>query len=306
MRWRAAILSQLSGCNCLKAGKSVALMKVRLSIYPPMGIIPPPALKNSNSKFMKSSFTRTPSKRPAHGFTLVELLVVITIIVVLASVSFTGYNYAMSKVHMSKTMENMRQLATGTLLYSQDHSGYIPRGDEGADGAGLGGRGIIWINHIAPNIGFPELETQLLNKPVDGMDQWTYLLTKYKSAPFVCAALKGDELAKTKKATIDAIGGIGYNTSPLATSKLGAGPNNASWGAPSAPIPFASITHPTSRCMYASSYDWHLANTGARSYSRFGKDKSAMVFWDGSCRLVTRLEYDRAINTPDLSLSRGK
>ena len=58
--------------------------------------------------------------------------------------------------------------------------------------------------------------------------------------------------------------------------------------------------------MYASSYDWHLANTGTRAYNRFGKDKAAMVFWDGSSRLVTRLEYDRAINTPDLSLSRGK
>ena len=117
-----------------------------------------------------------------------ELLVVITIIVVLAALSFTGYGYTMKKVQMAKTMENMRQLATGTLLYSQDHNGNIPRGDEGADGAGVGGRGIIWINHIAPNIGYPELETQVLNKSVDGMDQWTYLLTKYKSAPFVCGA----------------------------------------------------------------------------------------------------------------------
>ena len=138
------------------------------------------------------------------------------------------------------------------------------------------------------------------------MDQWTYLLTKYKNAPFVCGALKGDELTKSKKATIDAIGGIGYNTSPLATSKLGAGPNNASWGAPSAPISFSLVTYPSSRCMYASSYDWHLANKGTRAYNRFGKDKAAMVFWDGSIRLVTKIEYNRAINTPDLSLSRGK
>lgn len=253
---------------------------------------------------MKFRFPQTSSSRRSQGFTLVELLVVITIIVVLAALSFTGYGYTMKKVQMAKTMENMRQLATGTLLYPQDHNGYIPRGDEGADGGGLGGRGIIWINHIAPNIGYPELETQVLNKEVDGLDQWTYLLTRYKNAPFVCGALKDEELAKAKKATIDAIGGIGYNTSPLATSKLGAGPNNASWGAPSAPISLSLITHATSRCMYASSYDWHLANEGTRAYNRFGKDKAAMVFWDGSIRLVSKIEYNRAINTPDLPLSR--
>ncbi len=255
---------------------------------------------------MKTRFTHTLCKRQSHGFTLVELLVVITIIVVLAALSFTGYGFTMKKVQMTKTMENMRQLATGTLLYASDHNGFIPRGDEGADGGGLGGRGIIWINHIAPNIGYPELELQMLNKSVDGMDQWTYLLTRYKSAPFVCGALKDGELAITKKTTIDAIGGIGYNTSPLATSKLGQGPNNASWGAPSDPIPLSSVTFQSSRCMYASSYDWHLANTGTRAYNRFGKDKAAMVFWDGSSRLVSRVEYDRTINTPDLSLSRGK
>lgn len=249
---------------------------------------------------------RSPSNRHSYGFTLVELLVVITIIVVLAAFGLTGYGYTMKKVQMAKTMENMRQLAVGTLLYPQDHNGYIARGDEGADGGGLGGRGIIWINHIAPNIGYPELETQVLNKSVDGMDQWTYLLTKYKSAPFVCGALKDEELSKAKNATIDAIGGIGYNTSPLATSKLGPGPNNASWGAPSAPIPLSLITHTSTRCMYASSYDWHLSNEGTRAYHRFGKDKAAMVFWDGSSRLVTKIEYDRAIYTPDLSLSRGK
>ena len=258
------------------------------------------------SKTMQDNSFRTPSNRHSYGFTLVELLVVITIIVVLAALGFTGYAYTMKKVQMAKTMENLRQLATGTLVYPQDHNGYIPRGDEGADGGGLGGRGIIWINHIAPNIGYPEVETRVLNKSVDGLDQWTYLLTKYKDAPFVCGMLKDVELAKAKKATIDAIGGIGYNTSPLATSKLGLGQPNASWGAPSPPIPLSLVTHASSRCMYASSYDWHLQNEGTRAYHRFGKDKAAIVFWDGTVRLVTQTEYNRSINTPDLSLSRGK
>lgn len=239
-------------------------------------------------------------KRLHAGFTLVELLVVVLIIVVLASLSFTGYQLTMEKMQMARTLESMRQLAVGTILYPQDHNGYIPRGDEGADGAGLGGRGIIWINHIAPNIGYPELETQALNQSRDGMDQWTYLLTRYKSAPFICGGFKKTELAKGKAKTQDAMGGIGYNVQPLLASVGGSTANNASWGNVGAPISISAITHMSSRCMYASSYDWHLVGANSRAYNRFGRDKAAMVFWDGSCRLVSKIEYDRAIATPDL------
>lgn len=245
------------------------------------------------------SFRSFPAHRPS-GFTLVELLVVITIIVVLAALSFSGYSFTMKKVRMGTTMDNMRQLATGTLLYSQDHNGCIPRGDDGADGAGVGGRGLILINHIGPNIGYPELETEALNKAKDGMDQWTYLLTKYKTAPFVCGGFDQAEQVKAKAKTQDAMGGIGYNVQPLLASVGGSSANNASWGNISETIPYSRITNLSSRCMAASSYDWHLVGENTRAYNRFGKDKAAMVFWDGSCRLVTKIEYNRAIDTPDL------
>jgi prepilin-type N-terminal cleavage/methylation domain-containing protein len=232
------------------------------------------------------------------GFTLVELMVTIVIVVILASLSFSGYQKIMKKAGMAKTMSNMRQLASGTVLYTQDHNGYIPRGDEGADGGGKGGRGIIWINHIADYIGNPELEEQPLNKSVDGMDQWTYMMTRYEDALFVCGGFDKDEEAQAKRTTPDAIGGIGYNVKPL-SSERDKGPTNASWGSVSSPIRLARITHQSDRCMYASSYDWHLVSTGTRAYNRFGKDKAAMVFWDGSCRTVSKEEYDRAINSPE-------
>ncbi len=182
-------------------------------------------------------------KRLRPGFTLVELLVVVLIIIILASLSFTGYRFTQGKVQMAKSLESMRQLATATLLYSQDHNGFIPRGDEGADGAGLGGRGIIWINHIAPNIGYPELESLALNQSRDGLGQWTYLLTRYKSAPFVCGGLDKTELEKAKAKTSDVMGGIGYNVQPLLASVGGSTVNNASWGNVGAPISLSAITH---------------------------------------------------------------
>jgi prepilin-type N-terminal cleavage/methylation domain-containing protein len=233
-----------------------------------------------------------------HGFTLVELLVVITIIVVLAALSFSGYKFAMTKVQMAKTMGNLRQLGVATISYAADHNGFVPIGDAGASG---GGRGLIWINQIAPNLGNPELEDQQLNQGQDGMDQWSYLLTKYKSAPFVCGALVGTELAMAKSKTVDAIGGISCNANPWLPAN---GNANASWnvgtGAFKAPPQLNAITYASSRCMYASGYDWHLFGTsGVRAYNRFGKNKAAMVFWDGSSRIVNKAEYDRAIERPD-------
>jgi hypothetical protein len=204
----------------------------------------------------------------------------------------------MKKVEMTNTMTNMRQLAAGTIAYASDHNGYIPRGDEGTDGGGLGGRGIIWINHIAPNIGFSDLETKPLNKNVNGMDQWTYLMTSYKQAPFVCRGFNKDEMKKAQAKTPDAIGGIGYNIKPLSSATAG-GPTNASWGSVSAPIALSRITHQDQRCMYASSYDWHLVGAGTHAYNRFGRNKAVMVFWDGSSRVVSKTEFLRAINSPE-------
>ena len=77
---------------------------------------------------MQTNSFHAPSSRQFKGFTLVEILIVITIIVVLAGLSITGYRYTMKKVQMAKTMENMRQLATGTFLYPQDHNGIYSAG----------------------------------------------------------------------------------------------------------------------------------------------------------------------------------
>lgn len=242
---------------------------------------------------------KTPPKplRHSQAFTLVELLVVIGIIAVLAALSLTGYRMGINKVRTVRTLDNMRQLATATIGYTTDNNGFAPLGDAGGTG---GGRGIIWLNQIAPNLGYPQLEEQLLNKPRDGMDQWEYMLTTYKDAPFICGGLVGPELEKTKSATTDAIGGIGYNATPWLPENANA---NAVWnvgaGPFKAPPKLMAITRTSTRCMYACSYDWHLFNNpGTRAYDRFGKNKSAMVTWDGSGRLVNKTEYNKSIDNP--------
>ena len=55
------------------------------------------------------------------GFTLIELLVVIAIIAILAAILFPVFAQARSKARQTADISNLKQLATGGLMYSQDY-----------------------------------------------------------------------------------------------------------------------------------------------------------------------------------------
>lgn len=79
--------------------------------------------------------TRKPKHLPS-GFTLVELLVVITIILVLAALSFLGFGRIRMAADTANTVSNMRQLQTANVSYATDHNGhyasYYNRDQKGA------------------------------------------------------------------------------------------------------------------------------------------------------------------------------
>jgi prepilin-type N-terminal cleavage/methylation domain-containing protein/prepilin-type processing-associated H-X9-DG protein len=60
------------------------------------------------------------------GFTLIELLVVIAIIAILAAILFPVFAKAREKARQTQCLNNQRQLATGLLLYAQDHEDSLP------------------------------------------------------------------------------------------------------------------------------------------------------------------------------------
>jgi len=63
-------------------------------------------------------------RRDRRAFTLVELLVVISIIAVLAAILFPTLSIAKAKAQQAKCISNLRQIAIALELYAQDHEIY--------------------------------------------------------------------------------------------------------------------------------------------------------------------------------------
>src|SRR6476646_10272622 len=60
------------------------------------------------------------------AFTLIELLVVIAIIAILAAILFPVFTQAREKARQASCMNNLKQLATGMLMYSDDNDNLFP------------------------------------------------------------------------------------------------------------------------------------------------------------------------------------
>ncbi|MDP3851155.1 MAG: type II secretion system protein [Luteolibacter sp.] len=67
-----------------------------------------------------------PSNRFAHGFTLMELLVVIVLFGTLSALGFQGFRAARTRANQAVSAANLRQLVAANLLYATDHQTYCP------------------------------------------------------------------------------------------------------------------------------------------------------------------------------------
>ena len=110
------------------------------------------------------------------AFTLIELLVVIAIIAILAALLMPALEGARESAHTVKCLSNIRQLALGVGLYSNDNQGYLPNSYT-SQAWGVGTTGDAFYDADGPMPGGEDI-----------MGQWCNVMFAYMPSPalYVC------------------------------------------------------------------------------------------------------------------------
>lgn len=67
--------------------------------------------------------------RNYRGFTLIEVLLALAVVITLATIGMQGFRAARTRANQATSSANLRQLAAANLLYVADHQTYCPFGD---------------------------------------------------------------------------------------------------------------------------------------------------------------------------------
>jgi prepilin-type N-terminal cleavage/methylation domain-containing protein/prepilin-type processing-associated H-X9-DG protein len=102
------------------------------------------------------------------AFTLVELLVVIAVIALLASLVFPALARSKEKARSTQCAANLKQWGLAFFMYSQDNDDFLPRRGQGVQVLAQINRPEDWFNALPCYFGSPQYQFMVTNgaKPV--------------------------------------------------------------------------------------------------------------------------------------------
>src|SRR5438105_4421693 len=93
------------------------------------------------------NFVKSENRSARWAFTLVELLVVISIIAILAGMLLPALASAKAKSRQAKCASNLHQIGLGMRMYADDHDGWLPETTHGNP------TNRSWVFTMAPYVG---------------------------------------------------------------------------------------------------------------------------------------------------------
>ena len=109
-------------------------------------------------------------RRRHAGFTLMEILVVVAIILVLAAIAFPVFRFVQMRGHKVKALNNMRQLASAAATFAAQNDNTLPnedsKGQDTWNNAAKPENDKAWYNALPKLLGFPSVG-EFATKPRD-------------------------------------------------------------------------------------------------------------------------------------------
>jgi prepilin-type N-terminal cleavage/methylation domain-containing protein len=220
-------------------------------------------------EIMTCSDERRFCRRGKGGFTLVELLVVITIIAILIALLLPAVQTAREAARKIHCTNNLKQLSLAALQHEQ-HQGFLPTGGWGVGWVGDANRGFDkqqpggWVYNVLPYCDQQPLHDMDLGETDPGkLSQLHQVRSQTPLASFTCPSRRASLLLPTVNPGITFLNAAnpgGAHASTCYVASIGDSPYVIWWWHPGS---LAEGDNPA--------FDWHLANMKAMhgvSYAR--------------------------------------